>query len=89
MPRPRAQEEKQVLQAYLSEHKLKRSEQREIILEEFLRAKRHVSVDELLRIVQRRRPDIGVVLYQNLASELAAKLGASLRDRSEANSLQS
>ena len=67
VPRPRGQEEKQVLAAYLTEHKLKRSEQRELILDEFLKAKRHVSVDELLRLAQRRRPDIGrTTVYRTL-----------------------
>ncbi len=80
MPRPRGQEEKQVLAVYLTEHKLKRSEQREIILDEFLKAKRHVSVDELLRIAQRRRPDIGrTTVYRTLKLLTAAGLAAELQ----------
>jgi len=80
VPRPRSQEEKQVLAAYLSEHRLKRSEQRELILDEFLKAKRHVSVDELLRLVQRRRPDIGrTTVYRTLKLLSEAGLAAELR----------
>jgi len=82
--RPRGQEEKQVLAAYLSEHKLKRSEQRELILDEFLKAQRHVSVDELLRIVQRRRSDIGrTTVYRTLKLLRAAGLAAELQIGSE------
>ena len=80
MPRPRGQEEKQVLAAYLTEHRLKRSEQREFILDEFLKAKRHVSVDELLRLVQRRRPDIGhTTIYRTLKLLREAGLAAELQ----------
>ena len=80
VPRPRGQEEKQVLTAYLTEHKLKRSEQRELILDEFLKAKRHVSVDELLRIVRRRRSDIGrTTVYRTLKLLREAGLAAELQ----------
>ncbi len=80
VPRPRGHEEKQVLATYLTEHKLKRSEQREIILDEFLRTKRHVSVDDLLQIVQQRRPDIGrTTVYRTLKLLKEAGLAAELR----------
>ncbi len=60
-------EEKAVFAAYLAKHRLKRSEQREVILDTFLRAGRHVSVEDLLHIVQRRRPDIGrTTVYRTL-----------------------
>ena len=52
-------EEKDVFNAYLTKHHLKRSEQREVILDAFLQAEKHVSVDDLLALVQKRRPDIG------------------------------
>jgi Fe2+ or Zn2+ uptake regulation protein len=45
-------EVKQVLAAHLASHGLKRSAQREAVLEAFLRAGRHVSVEELLAIVR-------------------------------------
>jgi len=73
-------EEKDVFNAYLTKHHLKRSEQREVILDAFLKAEKHISVDDLLALVQKRRPDIGrttvyrsLKLFQEagLASELA------------------
>ena len=52
-------EEKEVFAAYLVKNRLKRSEQREVILDTFLRSERHLSVDDLLQLVQKRRSDIG------------------------------
>jgi Fur family ferric uptake transcriptional regulator len=54
-----AAEEKGILSAHLVKNRLKRSEPREAILDVFLRCDHHVSVDELLRLVQKRRRDIG------------------------------
>ena len=60
-------EEKEVFGAYLSKNHLKRSEQREVILDTFLRSDRHLSVDDLLQMVQKRRPDIGrTTVYRTL-----------------------
>ncbi len=60
-------EEKEVFAAHLARHHLKRSEQREVILDTFLRSERHLSVDDLLQLVQRRRPDIGrTTVYRTL-----------------------
>src|SRR4026209_2515571 len=85
-------EEQRVLSEYLVQHGLKRSTQREVILDAFLRAGTHVSVEDLLRIVKRKDPAVGrttiyrtLKLFQEagLASELlvgsAARL-APLRD---------
>ena len=79
MATTRGREEKQVLAAHLTRHGLKRSAQREVILDAFLKAGHHVSVEDLLRIVRRKRPDIGrttidrtlkLVREAGLASEL-------------------
>src|SRR5687768_2331844 len=60
-------EEKEIFTAYLAQHGLKRSEQREVILDTFLRSERHLSVDDLLQLVQKRRPDIGrTTVYRTL-----------------------
>lgn len=60
-------QEREVLSAYLARHHLKRSGQREAILDVFLRSERHLSVDELLRRVQRKRRDIGrTTVYRTL-----------------------
>jgi Fur family ferric uptake transcriptional regulator len=73
-------EEREALSTYLAKHHLKRSDQREVILDAFLKAEKHLSVDDLLALVQKRRPDIGrttvyrtLKLFQEagLASELA------------------
>lgn len=72
-------EEKEVFAAYIARHGLKRSEQREVILDTFLRSERHLSVDDLLRLVQERRPDIGrTTVYRTLKLFQAAGLAQEL-----------
>ena len=80
MSSPAGREERQVLAAHLARHHLKRSAQREAILDAFVRAGHHVSVEDLLKIVRRRHPDVGrTTIYRTLklfkdaglASELA------------------
>ena len=72
-------EEKQVFAAYLAKNRLKRSEQREVILDTFLRSERHLSVDDLLRLVQKRRSDIGrTTVYRTLKLLQAAGLAQEL-----------
>jgi Fur family ferric uptake transcriptional regulator len=67
MARTVGREEKEVLATYLARHGLKRSAQREVILEAFLKAGRHVSVEELLAIVRKKRSDIGrTTIYRSL-----------------------
>ena len=65
--------------AYLAKHRLKRSEQREAILEVFLRTQSHLSVDDLLQLVQKRRPDVGrTTVYRTLKLLQAAGLATEL-----------
>ena len=72
-------EEKEVFNAYLAKHHLKHSDQREVILDTFLRAEGHVSVDDLLGIVQKRRPDIGrTTVYRTLKLLQEAGLASEL-----------
>ena len=72
-------EEKEVFATYLTEHGLKRSEQREVILDAFLRSERHLSVDDLLQLVQKKRPDIGrTTVYRTLKLLKAAGLASEL-----------
>jgi Fur family ferric uptake transcriptional regulator len=62
-----SREARQVFATYLADHGKKRSGQREVILDVFLRSERHLSVDDLLRAVQRRRRDIGrTTVYRTL-----------------------
>lgn len=72
-------EEKEVFATYLVKNRLKRSEQREVILDTFLRSERHLSVDDLLRLVQKRRSDIGrTTVYRTLKLLQAAGLAQEL-----------
>ena len=72
-------EEKEVFAAYLIKNRLKRSEQREVILDTFLRSERHLSVDDLLQLVQKRRSDIGrTTIYRTLKLLQAAGLAQEL-----------
>jgi Fur family ferric uptake transcriptional regulator len=72
-------EEKEVFTAYLTGHGLKRSEQREVILDVFLRSERHLSVDDLLQLVQKKRPDIGrTTVYRTLKLLQSAGLAQEL-----------
>jgi len=52
-------EEKEVFAAFITRRHLKRSGQRDVILDTFLRSDRHVSVEQLLQLVRKRRADIG------------------------------
>jgi Fur family ferric uptake transcriptional regulator len=64
--------EKQVLRDYISQNKLKFTEQRELILEVFLSTKSHVTAEELYQIVSKQYPMIGLAtVYRtlNLLSE--------------------
>jgi len=74
-----SREEKQIFAAYLTTHRLKRSEQREVIVDTFLRSDRHLSVDDLLRLAQKRRPDVGrTTVYRTLKLLQAAGLAQEL-----------
>jgi Fur family ferric uptake transcriptional regulator len=72
-------EEKEVFAAYIAKNRLKRSGQREVILDTFLRHERHLSVDDLHQLVQKRRPDIGrTTVYRTLKLLQAAGLAQEL-----------
>jgi Fur family transcriptional regulator, ferric uptake regulator len=77
-------EEKQIFAAYLAKHRLKRSEQREAIVDTFLRSQSHLSVDDLLHLVQKRRADVGrTTVYRTLKLLQAAGLAQELELRGE------
>jgi Fur family transcriptional regulator, ferric uptake regulator len=77
-------EEKEIFAAYLAKHRLKRSEQREAIVDTFLRSHSHLSVDDLLHLVQKRRPDVGrTTVYRTLKLLQAAGLAQELELRGE------
>lgn len=77
-------EEKEVFAAYLAKHRLKRSDQREAIVDTFLRSQSHLSVDDLLHLVQKRRADVGrTTVYRTLKLLQAAGLAQELELRGE------
>jgi Fur family ferric uptake transcriptional regulator len=79
MAPPAEREEQRVLAAHLARHHLKRSTQREVILDAFLRAGRHVSVEDLLKTVRRRHPEIGrTTIYRTLKLFKDAGLASEL-----------
>ena len=53
-------EEIQILRKHLSGQRLKRTVQREVVLEVFLKGKRHVTVEELHNLVRQKDPTIGL-----------------------------
>ena len=60
-------EELQVLRDHLVRKRLKRTEQREIILGVFLQSKRHLTVEELHSLVKYRDPSIGLTtIYRTM-----------------------
>jgi Fur family ferric uptake transcriptional regulator len=77
-------EEKEIFASYLAKHRLKRSEQREAIVDTFLRSQSHLSVDDLLHLVQKRRADVGrTTVYRTLKLLQAAGLAQELELRGE------
>lgn len=79
MAPPPGREERKVLAAHLTRHHLKRSSQREAILDAFVTAGHHVSVEDLLRIVRRRHPEVGrTTIYRTLRLFQEAGLASEL-----------
>lgn len=59
--------EHKALTSYLDEHKLKRTRQREVILDVFLSTSGHITAEELLRRVRERYPKIGyTTIYRTM-----------------------
>ena len=72
-------EEKEIFAAFLAKNGLKRSDQREAIVDTFLRSERHLSVDDLFQLVQKRRGDIGrTTVYRTLKLLQSAGLAQEL-----------
>ena len=79
MASPGGREERRVLSAYLVRNRLKRSVQREAILDAFVRTGHHVSVEDLLEIVRRRHPEVGrTTIYRTLKLFKDAGLASEL-----------
>lgn len=79
MPSAPRREEYDVLAAHLARHRLKRSAQREAILDAFLKVEKHVSVEDLLKLVRRRHPEVGrTTIYRTLKLFKDAGLASEL-----------
>lgn len=51
--------EMRALAEYLEQHSLKHTKQRELVLSTFLEAKRHVSSEDLYKVVREAHPNVG------------------------------
>lgn len=61
------EKEQKIFDEYISKNNLKHSEQRIKILEIFLRSERHLTADELYRLVKKALPSVGyATIYRTL-----------------------
>jgi len=80
MKRTKNEKEAEVLEHYLTSRHLKHSKQRKIILRFFLNAGKHVSPDELYRMVQKEYPRIGyATIYRTLRLLCVSGLSRELK----------
>lgn len=67
---------------YLRAHKLNTTQQREAIVDSFLRSHEHVSIDELLARVRKKHPKVGyATVYRTLRLLVEAGLASERRFR--------
>jgi Fur family ferric uptake transcriptional regulator len=73
-------EEQEVLLQHLQKQGLKRTAQRDLILDVFLRTEEHLSSEDLYRLVQKEDPTIGhTTVYRTLKLLTAAGLAREVR----------
>ena len=66
--------------AYLTQHKLKFTAQREVIIAEFLRSGGHISAEELFRTVKKKASGVGLAsVYRTINSLVEAGLAVERR----------
>lgn len=66
--------------AYLSKHQLKFTNQRRVIISEFLKTGGHVSAEELFRLVKKKDPELGLAsVYRTINSLVEAGLAVERR----------
>jgi Fur family ferric uptake transcriptional regulator len=66
--------------AYLSQHKLKYTAQREAIIVEFMRVGGHISAEELFRLVKKKSAGVGLAsVYRTINSLVEAGLAVERR----------
>lgn len=58
---------KDIFRNYIQEKGLRNTQQREVILDEFLSADRHITADELFNVIKEKNPEIGyATVHRNL-----------------------
>jgi Fur family transcriptional regulator, ferric uptake regulator len=73
-------EEKDIFHNHLRRTRLKRTEQRDLILEVFLETEGHVSIEDLYDLVKRRDPSVGfTTVYRTMKLILEAGLAHEVR----------
>ncbi len=71
--------EQEILESYISQHKLKVTKQRRAVLEAFLGIEDHVSAEDLYRIVSDKEPKIGLAtVYRTLSLLTESGLASEL-----------
>ena len=74
-----ANREHEVLETYITQHKLKITKQRRAVLEAFVGSEEHVSAEELYKRVSEMEPKIGLAtVYRTLALLTESGLAAEL-----------
>ena len=59
---------KDIFRNYIQEKGLRNTQQREVVLAEFLSADRHITVEELFNVIKEKYPGIGyATVYRNLS----------------------
>jgi Fur family transcriptional regulator, ferric uptake regulator len=73
-------EEKEIFHTHIQRAGLKRTSQRDLILEVFLRTEEHLSIEDLYRLVQQEDPNIGqTTVYRTLKLLTEAGLAREVR----------
>ena len=79
--------EMEIFHQYLKEKKLKRTFQRDIILETFLKTERHITPEDLYNILRKKHPGIGLsTIYRTLKIFTECELAREMR-RSDGTSI--
>lgn len=70
----------EVYREYLAKHQLKMTNQRKVIISEFVRAGGHLSAEELFRIVKKKAAGVGLAsVYRTIGSLVEAGLAVERR----------
>jgi Fur family ferric uptake transcriptional regulator len=74
------EEEREILADYIRSKNMKRSEQRQLILDVFLKTEKHLAAEELYELVKKKNPSIGyATIYRTMKLFSDAGLCRELR----------